>query len=442
MTLTRFAPSPTGLLHLGNLRAALFNWLIARRAGGRFLLRIDDTDAARSHEDYVAAIREDLDWLGLDRDGEVRQSDRLDRYAAAAERLKADGRLYPCWETAEELAMKRRIQLSRGRPPVYDRAALELPEAEKARLAAERPPHWRFRLDHERIEWQDGILGPRSVDAASVSDPVLIREDGQVLYTLASAVDDAEMGITDVVRGADHVTNTAAQIQIIAALGHAPPRFAHHSLLTGPDGENFSKRAEGLSIRAVREQGIEPMALLSLIARLGSSDPVEPRADPRELAEGFDLSRFGAAPTRLDPAELGPLSARVLHALDYEDVADRLAALGIEEDDAAPFWAAVRGNLSRLEEAAEWWAICRDGATPKIAEEDADFVAQALALLPPRPWGPESWGDWTRAVKAQTGRKGRGLFLPLRRALTGRDSGPEMAALMPLLKGPLPDPGA
>jgi glutamyl-tRNA synthetase len=442
MTLTRFAPSPTGLLHLGNLRAALFNWAIARKAGGRFVLRIDDTDAERSREAFVEAIREDLDWLGLDRDGEVRQSERLERYAAAAERLKAAGRLYPCWETAEELAMKRRVQLSRGKPPVYDRAALALGEAEKARLAETRAPHWRFRLAHERIEWEDGILGPRSVDAASVSDPVLIREDGQVLYTLASAVDDAEMGVTDVVRGADHVTNTAAQIQIMQALGGEIPRFAHHSLLTGPEGENLSKRAEALSLRALREQGQEPMALLSLVARLGSADPVEVRTDRAALAEGFDLSKFGAAPTRLDPADLDGLTARVLHATPFEQVEKRLADLGIAGPEALPFWAAVHANLSRFEEAAEWWRICREGAAPKVAPEDADFVAEALALLPPRPWTEETWGRWTAAVKAATGRKGRGLFLPLRRALTGRDSGPEMAALMPLMKGPPPAPPA
>ncbi|MGM0584062.1 MAG: glutamate--tRNA ligase [Pseudomonadota bacterium] len=442
MTLTRFAPSPTGLLHLGNLRAAFFNWAIARRAGGRFLLRIDDTDAGRSREEFVEAIREDLDWLGLTPDAEARQSARLDRYEAAAERLRAAGRLYPCWETAEELETKRRLQRARGRPPVYDRAALELGEDERAALAAERSPHWRFRLDHERVEWEDGILGPRSVDAASVSDPVLIREDGQVLYTLASAVDDAEMGITDVVRGADHVTNTAAQIQIMRALGAAPPRFAHHSLLTGPEGEPLSKRAESLTLRALREQGVEPMAVLSLIARLGSADPVEARTEPSALVEGFDLSRFGAAPTRLDPAELGPLSARVLHAMPYEQAAGRLAALGIEGPQARAFWEAVRGNLSRLDEAAEWWAICREGAEPKVAPEDREFVAQALELLPPQPWGPESWEEWTAAAKAATGRKGRGLFLPLRRLLTGRDSGPEMAALMPLISAPPPSPPA
>ncbi|MDF2233111.1 glutamate--tRNA ligase [Albimonas sp. CAU 1670] len=439
MTLTRFAPSPTGFLHLGNLRAAFFNWAIARRAGGRFVLRIDDTDAARSEERYVEAIREDLDWLGLDRDAELRQSERLDRYAEAAERLKASGRLYPCWETPDDLALKRRVQLSRGLPPVYDRAALALGEAEKARLAAERPPHWRFKLERQRVEWIDGILGPVSIDAASVSDPVLIREDGQVLYTLASSVDDAEMGVTDVVRGADHVTNTAAQVQIMRALGAEAPRFAHHSLLTGPEGEAFSKRAEALSLRALRAQGLEPMALLSLIARLGSADPVEPRQTPAELAEGFDVTRFGTAPTRLDAADLGPLSEKILHAMPYEAAAPRLAALGVANPEA--LWAAVHANLTRFDEIAEWDALLREGTAPVVAPEDRAFVAQALAALPPKPWTEATWGEWTGALKAATGRKGRGLFLPLRRALTGRDRGPEMAALMPLMSAPAPQPG-
>ncbi|SFI67963.1 glutamate--tRNA ligase [Albimonas pacifica] len=440
MTLTRFAPSPTGRLHLGNLRAALFNWAIARRAGGRFVLRIDDTDAARSQERFVEAIREDLDWLGLTRDAEVRQSDRLAAYAAAAERLKADGRLYPCWETPDDLALKRRVQLSRGLPPVYDRAALALSEDQKAALAAERPPHWRFKLDQERVEWRDGILGPVSIDAASVSDPVLIREDGQVLYTFASSVDDAEMGITDVVRGADHVTNTAAQVQIMRALGAGAPRFAHHSLLTGPEGDAFSKRAEALSLGALRAEGYEPMALLSLIARLGSADPVEPRRSPEEIAEGFDVARFGTAPTRLDPADLGPLTEKILHAMSFAQAAPRLAARGLEGPRAEAIWAAVHANLTRFDEIDEWRAILDRGATPVVAPEDREFVARALAVLPPRPWSEATWGEWTGALKAETGRKGRALFLPLRRALTGRDRGPEMGPLMALMSAPAPQP--
>ena len=434
MTVTRFAPSPTGYLHVGNLRTALFNWLIARKAGGRFLLRIDDTDAERSEERFVDAIREDLDWLGLHWDGEERQSARLDLYRAAAGDLRGSGRLYEAFETPQELDLKRKKQLNMGRPPVYDRAALALDAAERDRLRAERQEHWRFLLDRERIEWTDGILGPQSIDAASVSDPVLIRGDGQILYTLASVVDDRDFGITHVVRGLDHVTNTATQIQIVRALGAEPPAYAHHSLLTGPQGEALSKRLGTLSLRDLRAGGVEPMALLSLMARLGSSDPVELRSSHADLIEGFDLSHFSATPTKFDAGDLAPLSARAVRAMPYQAVAGRVRALGVEDALAKPLWAAVAENLERVDDIGDWAALCRDGADPVVGEEDAEFVRGALASLPPRPWDEATWGTWTAALKAATGRKGRALFLPLRRALTGQDHGPDMGRLMPLLR--------
>ncbi|MEM9975786.1 MAG: glutamate--tRNA ligase family protein, partial [Pseudomonadota bacterium] len=353
------------------------------------------------------------------------------------DRLRADGRLYEAFETPTELDLKRKKQLNMGRPPVYDRAALALSEEDKDRLRAERGGHWRFKLDHERIEWADGILGDTSMDAASVSDPVLIRGDGQMLYTMASVVDDTDMGVTDVVRGADHVTNTATQIQIIAALGGTAPRFAHHSLLTGPQGEALSKRLGTLALRDLRAGGVEPMAILSLLARLGSSDPVELRGDLSELIEGFDITRFGAAPTKFDAEDLGPLTARVVAALPFDAVAGEIAALGVPDGIAGQFWDVVRENIAARAEMAEWWALFRDGAAPEIAEEDREFVADAFALLPPHPYGPESWGEWTARVKEATGRKGRGLFMPLRLAVTGRARGPEMAYVMPLLQKPL-----
>lgn len=432
MTTTRFAPSPTGYLHVGNLRTALLNWLAARKAGGRFILRIDDTDAERSRPEFAAGIREDLAWLGLDWDAEARQSARTGHYARALEQLRATGRAYPCFETAEELDLKRRAQRAAGRPPVYDRAALALSPTERERLAAERPAHWRFRLAPGRIAWDDGILGPTSVDAGSLSDPVLLRGDGQVLYTLASVVDDAEMGITDIVRGADHVTNTAAQIQMLQALGAEPPRFAHHSLLTGPEGAGLSKRTGALSLRDLRADGVEPMALVSLMARLGTSDPVELRPTLAAVVEGFDLRRFGTAPTRFDPAELRPLTARHLRDLSAEEALD---GLDVPQDEAPAFWAAVRGNVASRAEIAGWWRLCREGPAEPIGGEDANFVGEALDLLPPRPWDETTWGTWTKTVGAETGRKGRALYRPLRRALTGRDHGPEMAQLMPLLRG-------
>jgi glutamyl-tRNA synthetase len=432
---TRFAPSPTGYLHVGNLRTALFNHLIARKAGGTFILRLDDTDPERSRPEYADAIQEDLEWLGITWDRVEKQSGRLDRYAEAANALRAAGRFYEAWETPTELDLKRKKQLNMGQPPVYDRAALKLSEDEKAALRAERGAGvWRFKLDHARIEWTDGILGDLSIDAASVSDPVLIRADGQVLYTLASVVDDTDMGITHVVRGSDHVTNTATQIQIMAALNHDAPAFAHHSLLTGPEGEALSKRLGTLSLRDLRAAGVEPMALLSHMARIGSSQPVEVAADLDELAEGFDLSHFGSAPTKFDVADLGPLSARVLQDMPATAVMDDLRAAGVPDDLAEPVWAVARANISRRAEVADWWALFRDGATPLVAEEDRDFIAEAFALLPDPPYSDTTWADWTTAVKDATGRKGKTLFMPLRKAVTGRERGPEMADVMRLLQ--------
>jgi glutamyl-tRNA synthetase len=437
MTTTRFAPSPTGYIHIGNLRAALFNYLIARKAGGTFILRLDDTDPERSKEIYADAIKQDLDWLGLHWDRVERQSDRLDRYAAAADDLRAKGRFYECFETPTELDLKRKKQLNMGKPPVYDRSALALSDAEKDTLRAERAGHWRFLLDHERIEWTDGILGDISIDAASVSDPVLIRGDGQVLYTLASVVDDTDMGVTDIVRGSDHVTNTATQIQIIQALGGAVPTFAHHSLLTGPQGEALSKRLGTLSLRDLRARGVEPMAVLSLMARLGSADPIELRTSMDELIDGFDISRFGSAPTKFDENDLFPLTHRYLQTLPFAAVQADVAALGVPAEVAPKFWDVVKENITVKADMAEWWAFFRDGATPLIAEEDRAFVTQAFSLLPPFPYDETTWGTWTTAVKEQTGRKGRGLFMPLRQAVTGREKGPEMADVMVLLQKPL-----
>ncbi|NNE51165.1 MAG: glutamate--tRNA ligase [Sulfitobacter sp.] len=434
-TITRFAPSPTGFIHVGNLRTALMNYLIARKNGGTFILRIDDTDPERSKEKYVDGIKEDLTWLGLHWDRVERQSERLEKYHAAAEELRAKGRFYEAFETPTELDLKRKKQLNMGKPPVYDRAALSLSDGEKEKLRAERGNGvWRFKLDHTRIEWADGILGDISIDAASVSDPVLIRGDGQILYTLASVVDDTEMGVTHVVRGSDHVTNTATQIQIMQALGHSHPSFAHHSLLTGPQGEALSKRLGTLALRDLREQGVEPFALLSLMARLGSSDPVELRTDMESLIEGFDINHFGSAPTKFDVQDLFPLTGRYLQTRSLQDVADTIAALGVPEDQAAQFWAVTRENIETLHDLKGWWRMFRDGAEPVIEEEDKAFVAEAMALLPEGPFDESTWSTWTAAVKEQTGRKGRGLFRPLRLALTGQEHGPEMAAVMPLLQ--------
>ena len=434
MTVTRFAPSPTGYLHVGNLRTALFNFMIARKSGGKFILRLDDTDQERSKQEYVDGIQRDLEWLGIEWDVVERQSTRLDRYEAAAQKLREIERFYECFETPVDLDLKRKKQLNMGKPPVYDRAALELSPTERDALRTERAGHWRFLLNQTRINWTDQILGDISIDAASVSDPVLIRGDGQFLYTLASVVDDTEMGVTHVVRGSDHVTNTATQIQIMESLGFDAPTFAHHSLLTGPQGEALSKRLGTLALRDLREQGVEPLALLSHMARLGSSENVELMHSMQDLINGFDLTSFGAAPTKFDVADLFPITGRYLAAQEYAAVSDSIAALGVPADIGEAFWETIHGNITTRHDLADWWALCRDGAEPVIAEEDREFIAAAMALLPDAPHTDATWGEWTGTVKAATGRKGKGLFQPLRRALTGQDAGPVMAKLLPLLQ--------
>lgn len=428
----RFAPSPTGQLHVGNIRLALVNWLFARSQGGSFLLRLDDTDLERSTAEYAAGIERDLRWLGLEWDRFARQSDRLDRYAAAVERLKGAGRLYPCYETAEELSLKRKSLLGRGLPPIYDRAALRLTDTDRARLEAEgRTPHWRFLLEHEPVAWDDLVRGPQHFHGRDLSDPVLIREDGRTLYTLSSVVDDIELGITHVIRGEDHVANTAVQIQLWQALGGPVPGFAHLPLLTDATGAGLSKRLGSISVASLRDdQGIEPMAINSLLAKLGTSDAIEARMGLAELAAEFDMAKVARGAPKFDPEELARLNARVLHATPFEAVAGRLEALGFGGIDAT-FWEAVRPNLSRLADVAEWWHVARGPIEPVV--EDAEFASSAAALLPAEPWDDSTWSTWTGAVKSATGRKGKGLFMPLRLALTGRDHGPELKNLLPLI---------
>lgn len=424
----RFAPSPTGLLHVGNARVALLNWLFAKGAGGSFILRLDDTDLERSKEEYADAIRDDLTWMGLSWDRLERQSARLEKYAAAAEALKASGRLYPCYETPDELELRRKVQLGRGLPPVYDRAALKLTPEDVARYEAEgRRPHWRFKLDHDDVRWNDCVRGQSHYHGANLSDPVLIRADGSFLYTLPSVVDDIEFAVTHVLRGEDHVTNTAPQIQLFRALGAEPPAFAHLPLLTGASGEGLSKRLGSGSLRDLRATGIHPLALASLLAKLGTSDAIDIRHSLAELAAEFDWHKFSRGTPKFDSAELERLDARLMHSATFAEVKDRLGIPGADEE----FWLAVRGNLNHLDDAALWWAICRQDLAPVI--EDAAFSEAAAALLPPAPWDATTWGTWTDAVKQQTGRKGKALFHPLRLALTGRENGPELKTLLPLI---------
>ncbi len=433
MTVTvRFAPSPTGHLHIGNVRTAVLNWLFALKHGGRFILRLDDTDTTRSREEYARAIVEDLRWLGMDPAVVVRQSDRMAIYSEAAERLKAAGLLYPCYETERELALKRKAQVMAGRPPVYDRSALKLTEASRRALEeAGRRPHWRFRLPEGVIRWEDAVRGPVEIDPATLSDPVLIRGDGTFLYTLPSVVDDIDMGVTHVIRGDDHVTNTAVQIALTRALGGEPPVYAHHSLLVDRDGGGLSKRLGSLGVRDLRERGLEPETIVSYCATIASSKPVQVRSDLKKLAESFDLSKLSRSPARFDEEELDALNARLLHEMPAETALPRLKALGIDMD--AALWEAVRGNLTRLRDAADWLAVVRGGIEPVVADEDRDFLERAADLLPPEPWDEGTWKTWTRAVQEATGRRGRALFMPLRLALTGKSHGPEMSRLLPLM---------
>ncbi|KUR73621.1 glutamine--tRNA ligase [Novosphingobium fuchskuhlense] len=427
---TRFAPSPTGTLHVGNIRTALHNWLLAKKSGGRFLLRIDDTDGARSREEHVEAIRDDLAWLGLHPEREERQSARFAIYEAAFETLVAAGRLYRCYETAQELELKRKVLLGRGLPPIYDRSALTLSETDHAaKAAAGEAPHWRFLLDHDApIKWVDGIRGPQHFDPRQMSDPVVRRADGSWLYMLPSVIDDIAMGVTDVLRGEDHVSNTATQVQMFIALGAPVPRFAHEALLTGAEGK-LSKRLGSLGVAELRESGIEPEALIALLARLGTSDPVDADLEADALAASFDLGRFGRAPARFDDAELARVNAAVIHRLPFAHVRVRLP-----EGMGEAAWEAIRPNLSKVAEAADWWRVVTGPvAAPAFDAETRAYLDQAAVAAATLDWDIDPWSALTAALKDATGRKGKALFLPLRQALTGMDHGPDMKALLPLI---------
>jgi glutamyl-tRNA synthetase len=447
MTVTvRFAPSPTGHIHIGNARTALFNWLFASRNSGRFIQRFDDTDRERSRQEYADAILYDLHWLGIFQDATEYQSKRFDHYWAAVDRLRKAGLLYACYETPQELDLRRKIRRTRGQPPVYGREALALTREQIAEHQSDgRKPHWRFLLPNFRsdpaeperteISWSDLVRGEETVDLASLSDPVLVREDGTFLYTLPSVVDDLDMGVSHVIRGDDHVTNTGVQIALAKALGAEPPHFGHHNLLTTSAGEGLSKRTGALSIAGLRKQGIEPMAVASLAVLVGTSENVEAVRSMSELAERFDLASTSKSPAKFDPDDLIALNRTLLHDMPFADVRDRLVAANVSGEQAEPFWLAVRGNLDKLGDAVEWWRILRYGpeSQPELSEDDRQFVREAFELLPPEPWDREVWQNWTRQVKERSGRKGKALFAPLRLALTGLPAGPELADLMTLL---------
>lgn len=428
----RFAPSPTGMLHIGNVRTALITWLYARNTGGSYLLRIDDTDSERSKKEYELAIEDSLIWLGLDWDEKANQSERMDRYSAVIEQLKADGRLYACYETSDELNLKRKSLLSRGKPPIYDRAALDLTDEQKNKYESEgRKPHWRFKLNHTPIVWNDLVRGEVKFEGELLSDPVLIREDGSPLYHLCSVIDDIDFGITCVVRGEDHVSNTAMHVQMFEALDADIPAFAHLPLISDAEGGKLSKRLGSMSVKDLRDtEGLEPMAIASLLARLGSSDPIEAFSSLEPLIESFDFSKFSRGTPKFDTDELFRLNARILHNMSFDEAIVSLRKLGLNVVDET-FWNAVRPNIERLRDVKDWWEVANGPVSPSI--EDPDYIAEALELLPSEPWDSETWKNWTTAIKEKTGRKGKELFMPLRQALTGMSHGPELDVLLPLI---------
>jgi glutamyl-tRNA synthetase len=427
----RFAPSPTGRLHIGNTRTAIITWIAARAMGGEFMLRIDDTDVERSRDEHVDEIKRVLTWLGLNWDDYAHQKDRNNRYQTCIEKLKADGRLYPCYETSEQLDLKRKSLLNRGLPPIYDRAALDLTDEQKSKYEAEgRTPHWRFKLNHAPIVWNDLVRGEVKFDGATMSDPVLIREDGSPLYHLCSVIDDIDFGISHVTRGEDHVSNTAAHIQMFEALGAAPPQFAHLPLLSGAEGEKLSKRIGSLAIEDMRtEGGFEPMAIISFLARLGTSLPIEAFSDVKILIETFDFTKFSRGTPKVDPMEIERLNAKIVHDYRYEDVKDRPELDGVDEQ----FWNNVKANLTKVKDIRDWLHVTQDSVHVFAEEGDKDYIKIALETLPEGDVTPDTWGVWTSALKEQTDRKGRTLFMPLRQALTGMDHGPEMDKMLLLL---------
>lgn len=426
--ITRFAPSPTGLIHIGNARTALLCYLIARKNGGRFMLRLDDTDVKRSKQEYADAIQNELKWLGLNWDMFARQSDRLDRYKEITDKLVADGLLYPCYESEQDLDIRRKMLINRGLPPIYDRAALALTDAKKAEFAEKGiKPHWRFKLDHTKtISWDDEIKGHISFEAKYLSDPVLIRADGTPTYMLPSAIDDMDFNITHVIRGEDHVSNTAIQIQLFEAMGCKIPSFAHSALMKAKDGK-ISKREGGYDIATMREEGIEVMTVNSFLARLGTSDPIEPRASMQELIDNFDIKRFTKSAAIYEYIEIERLNPKIIHKMSFKDVKNREELKGIDEE----FWESVKTNLNTVAEIKDWWQICKETLTPII--DDQGFTSQASKLLPDGKWDENTWNQWTTKVKEVTGKKGKDLFMPIRKALTARDNGPELKLILPLI---------
>ena len=428
--ITRFAPSPTGLLHLGNIRTALINWLYARTHNGKFILRIDDTDQERSKDEYISKIKYDLEWLGIDYDDTFNQSSRFERYREQFEKLKADGRIYPCYETPEELERKRKLQMASGGKQVYDRSSLSLTDEEKRAYEDDgRKPHWRFLLQTERLKWNDLLKGELDIDLTSLSDPVLFREDGVPLYTFSSAVDDIDYNITNVIRGDDHTSNTAVQIEIINAIDKNKITFAHHALLKASSGDKLSKRDNVISIDSFRKSNLEPLAILSLLATIGTSQSIELKDSLNQIISEFKIETISTSPGRIEIDVLNALNKKQVQKLNFDDVSERLK--NIDEKIDEKFWNTIRSNLETVEGIKQWSDIVFDSKL--IEAEDKEYIKSAIELIPDDPWDENTWELWTSAIKEKTGRKGKELFLPLREAFTGMKHGPEMKLLIQLI---------
>ena len=426
MTRVRFAPSPTGKLHIGNARIALFNYMLAKKNNGHFILRLDDTDTERSTDEFATGIINDLKWLGIEYDSTFKQSDRMNRYNEVLQQLKDMGRVYACYETAEELSLKRKSQISAGKPPVYDRASLNLSDSEKADKEAQGiKPHWRFLLNDETMEWNDLSRGETRFEPQHLSDPVLVREDGRPLFTLTTIVDDIDEKITHIIRGDDHATNTAVQVQIFKALGNHMPQFGHLPLISGKDGDKMSKRLGTGAIETIRDNGIEAITLLSALSRLGTNISPDGTDSLEKLITEFNMNNYSRAMPKFDVDELDGLNAKFLHHMDFDDVKTKLP-------NATPeIWNAISGNINKLSEFDTVCEIITGDVKPVI--NDSEFIKTALGLLPDGDITNDTWKSWTTAVKEATGKKGKELFLPLRLAITGQEHGAEMSVILPLI---------
>ena len=429
----RFAPSPTGLLHVGNVRSALLNWSYSKKNYGQFILRIDDTDRSRSTKEFENKIKENLTWLGVKWDKTFNQSDRIDNYKLKIEKLKKDGRLYPCFETAEELSLKKKSLLSTGKPPIYDRASLLLNDADiDEKIKSGQKPHWRFKVNDSIIEWNDLIKGNVKFDPKNLSDPILIREDGSLLYHLPSVIDDIEEGISHIIRGEDHISNTAFHIQIFEALGGSIPEFAHHPFLTDQDGKGFGKRLGSLSIENLKAEGYEDVSIINYLINIGSSEDIKPETIKDNIIENFDIKNISTSSAKFSEVVLKSLNSDILKNYKFEQVKKRINFIN-NDIDLEKLWIFSHNNIFFIKDIIIWSKIIMEIFDISDHNISDDFIQTAVESIPYEPFNYESWNIWTKSISEKTGLKGRNLFMPLRLILTGKDKGPELKNFLPLL---------